>query len=59
MEENGVKSWKNEYFEATYVAPIKKSALDAKALIAAHPEIDTTPFMKESTTKSSIRLKLK
>lgn len=59
MEENGVKSLKNEYFEATYVAPIKKSALDAKALVAAHPEIDTTPFMKESTTKSSIRLKLK
>lgn len=59
MEQNGIKTWETDYFSATYVAPMKKQTLDSKTLLAAHPEINKEDFMKESTTKSQIRLKLK
>lgn len=59
MEKYGIKSWKTDYFDVTYVAPITKKSLDSKALLAAHPEINANDFMKESTAKAQVRIKLK
>jgi hypothetical protein len=59
MEENNVKSFKNDIIEVTYVGPSTRSTFDKKALEADHPELDLTKYNKTSAVKSSVRIKVK
>lgn len=58
MEENGVKSFENEYFKITYVAPVEKSVIDSAKLKKEQPEI-AEQYSKASTQKASVRITLK
>lgn len=58
MEEHGVKSLKNEVFEATYVAPTVRNSLDQKRLREELPDI-AEEFTRQSNVRSSIRVKFK
>jgi hypothetical protein len=59
MEENNVKSFKNDIIEVTYVGPSTRSTFDKKALEADHPELDLSKYNKTSAVKASVRIKVK
>ena len=58
MEENGVKSFENDYFKITYIAPIEKTTIDSARLKKELPEI-AGQYSKTSTQKASVRITLK
>lgn len=58
MKEHGVKSWDNDYFLATYVAPKITKRLDVTSLKAFYPEV-YEDCLEESVTSDSIRLTIK
>ena len=59
MEDNQIKSFKNDVIEVTYVGPSTRSTFDKKALEADHPELDLTKYNKTSAVKASVRIKVK
>ena len=59
MEDNQIKSFKNDIIEVTYIAPSTRSTFDKKALEADHPELDLTKYNKTSAVKASVRIKVK
>lgn len=56
MEENNVKSIKNELFNISYIQESTKRTFDSKTCILENPEMNK--YFKESKVKSSIRIKL-
>lgn len=58
MEDHGVKSYENEYFKISYVAPIEKTIIDSARLKKEQPDI-AEQYSKSSTQKASVRITLK
>lgn len=58
MEENGVKSFENDYFKITYVAPVEKTTIDSARLKKEQPEI-AERYSKKSLQKASVRITFK
>ena len=56
MEENNVKSIKNELFNISYIQESTRQTFDSKTCISENPEMNK--YFKESKVKSSIRIKL-
>jgi len=58
MEKNGVTKFENDVLKITYVAPSTRNTIDVAMLKAEEPDI-AAKYMKQSTIKSSIRIKVK
>lgn len=59
MERLNIKSWTTEQFSFTRGTPYTKKNFDMDAFKAAHPEIDLTPYYKESQVEGSFTAKCK
>lgn len=59
MEQNGIKSIKNDLFSITYVAPTERRTFYKSAFTKVHPEIDLAEFDKVSRVSSSIKITMK
>lgn len=58
MENNGIKTFENDYFKITYIAPIEKTSVDTAKLKKELPEI-ANKYQKTTTQKASVRITLK
>lgn len=58
MEDNGVKSFKSELLDITYIEAQERVIVDTEKLKTEHEEV-YLECVKKSTTKPSIRFKLK
>lgn len=58
MEENGVKSFENDYFKITYVAAVEKTTIDSARLKKELPEV-AEQYSKKGLQKASVRITLK
>lgn len=59
MEKFNIKSWTTDQFSFTRGVPYTKKSFDMDAFKAAYPEIDLTPFYKESQVDGSFTAKYK
>ena len=57
MKQNGIKSFKNDYINITYVAPTERKTLDSTKLKKDHPEI-VEQYQKTSKVSESVRIKV-
>lgn len=57
MEERGLKTYENEGVRITYIAPSKRTTIDAKRLQIKHPDL-YEEFKKETEIKATIRITL-
>lgn len=57
MEENGIKTWKTDKLQITYVAPSERKSLDTATLKKEMPEI-AEKYSKTSKIAPSIRVKI-
>jgi predicted phage-related endonuclease len=55
MENNGIKKWSNDVFNAIYVAETQRTSIDTKRLKEELPDI-AEEYSKTSNVKSSVRV---
>lgn len=55
MENNGIKKWSNDVFNAIYVAETQRTSIDTKRLKEELPDI-AEEYSKISNVKSSVRV---
>ena len=55
MENNGIKKWNNDVFNAIYVAETQRTSIDTKRLKEELPDI-AEEYSKTSNVKSSVRV---
>lgn len=58
MEKAGIPKFENDIIRITYISPTVRNAIDVGRLKEELPEV-ATEYMKQSTVKSSIRIKVK
>ena len=58
MEHFGIKSFKNDFVELTYVAPTTRSTIDSARLKKDHPDL-VALYTKTSPVSASVRVSLK
>ena len=61
MKDNGIKTFKTEGFQVTYIEPGTSTSFDREALLKAHPELadDIKKYFKTSPKKDSIKITIK
>lgn len=58
MEQQGIKSYENDYLKITYVAPTERKSFDSKAFLKDNPQYKGT-YEKKTKVASSVRITLK
>lgn len=58
MEDYGVKSWENDLFKITYVAPTSRNSIDSASLKKEMPEVFNA-YQKVSDVKANVRVTVK
>lgn len=58
MEDYGVKSWENDLFKITYVAPTSRKSIDSTSLKKEMPEVFNA-YQKVSDVKANVRVTVK